>query len=150
MAASASSMTPPNNRELHMSTESRPTARSSRGKKILFSAVAVLLTLTAIELICRSAVLYLDRESSIPIREAQEGLAAGGGLAGNATESIHPYLGWVMNPQVNSGSDFFGRHIPVNALGFDDEEHGIPKLAPGKLIVGVTGGSVAWQMSVAG
>ena len=47
-----------------------------------------------------------------------------------AAESIHPYLGWVMNPQVNPGTDFLHRHIPVNSLGFDDFEHGIPKRVP--------------------
>jgi hypothetical protein len=79
-----------------------------------------------------------------------EHLSQGGARADNSAESIHPYLGWVMNPQVNPGTDFLHRHIPVNALGFNDIEHGIPKRGPDRLIVGICGGSVAWQMSVAG
>lgn len=133
-----------------MAPGSRPAVRLSRGKRICFSALTLCLTLTAIELICRCTVIYLEHESQIEMREAQTSLASGGGLIGNATESIHPYLGWVLNPQVHPGSDLIGRHVPVNSLGFNDREHGIPKRNANKFIVGVTGGSVAWQSSVAG
>jgi len=134
-----------------MTAGSRPTARLSRRKKIWFSAAALLLTLPVIELICWLAIQFLERDTEVTLHSQQEGLARGGGGASdNAGESIHPYLGWVLNPQVNRGCDFRGRHVPVNSLGFLDEEHGIPKRRADKLIVGVSGGSVAWQMSVAG
>jgi hypothetical protein len=133
-----------------MSTDCRSAARLSRRKTFAFSAAALLLTVPVIELICWLAIQFLERDSTYGLRETQDSLAAGGTRVDNAGESIHPYLGWVLNPQVNPGNDFCGRHVPVNALGFNDEEQGIPKRSADKLIVGVTGGSVAWQMSVAG
>jgi hypothetical protein len=133
-----------------MSTGFQPAAGLTRRKKVWFSALAVLLTLPVIELICWLAIHFLERDSMHSLRTMQDNLAAGGGRVDNAAESIHPYLGWVLNPQVNPGNDFFGQHVPVNALGFNDAEQGLPQRSDNKLIVGIVGGSVAWQMSVAG
>src|SRR5665213_1572165 len=95
----------PNHGETHMPPGTRPAVRLSRGKKICFSAVTLCLTLLAIELICRGTILYIESEAQIDMREAQTALASGGGLIGNANESVHPYLAWLMNPQVHPGSD---------------------------------------------
>ena len=133
-----------------MSTTSPPAAKLSRRKKFCFSAAAVLLALVVIELLSWLAVQVVELDSASTLRMKQQELAQGGGLADNASETIHPYVGWVVNPQVKTGTDFFGRHVPVNSLGFLDEEHGIPKRSADRLIVGIAGASVAWQMSVAG
>ena len=38
-----------------------------------------------------------------------------------ACEAIHPYFGWVHNPQVSKAEEIFGKEIPVNRLGFQDD-----------------------------
>ncbi len=82
--------------------------------------------------------------------DEQVAVARGAPTADESQETIHPYHGWAFNPQVSEGVDFAGRRIPVNALGLVDDVPAIQKRDPKKIIVGMTGGSVAWQMSVAG
>jgi hypothetical protein len=127
-----------------------PTATLSRKKKACFAFVTVLVTLALIELLSWFAILWIDHDDPVTLRNEMERMSQGGTREDNSAETIHPYLGWVMNPQVNPGTDFMNRHIPVNSLGFDDFEHGIPKRRPDRLIVAICGGSVAWQMTVAG
>jgi hypothetical protein len=127
-----------------------PTVTLSRKKKACFTLVTVLATLALIEALSWFAIFLIDHDAAATVRAEMENLSQGGTRTDNSAESIHPYLGWVMNPQVNPGTDFLHRHIPVNSLGFDDLEHGIPKRGPDRLIVGISGGSVAWQMTVAG
>ena len=133
-----------------MSPDLHPTATLSRKKKACFALVTVLLTLALIEVISWFAILWIDNVELVTLRDEMERTSQGGTRVDNSAESIHPYLGWVMNPQVNPGTDFLNRHIPVNSLGFDDIEHGIPKRRPDRLNVAICGGSVAWQMTVAG
>ncbi len=52
---------------------------------------------------------------------------------------IHPYLGWVINPDAaNAGDPHFSSH------GFYKLGEPIQRRSPGKVIVGITGGSVAY------
>ena len=67
-----------------------------------------------------------------------------------ACEAIHPYFGWVHNPQVSKAEEIFGKEIPVNRLGFQDDNESIQKRSSDRFILGIVGGSVAWQTSVAG
>lgn len=70
--------------------------------------------------------------------------------ADDETEAIHPYLGWVLTPEVNPGSFMGGRQVPVNHLGFVDDGTSIYQKSDRQLIVGVCGGSVAQHMSLDG
>jgi hypothetical protein len=63
---------------------------------------------------------------------------------------VHPFTGWSLDPQISAGDEVFGKHIPVNRMGFVDDQESIQRRAPDRLIIGVTGGSVAWQMTVGG
>jgi hypothetical protein len=63
---------------------------------------------------------------------------------------VHPFTGWCLNPQVSEGDEVFGKRLPVNRFGFVDDQESIQKRAPDRLIIGITGGSVAWQMTVGG
>lgn len=133
-----------------MVSQARPAGALSRPKKACFALVAVSLSLAFIELGSWLVILWMDHDAAATVRAEMELLSQGGTAIDNSAESIHPYLGWVMNPQVHPGTDFERRHVPVNALGFNDFEHGIPKCRPDRLILGICGGSVAWQMSIAG
>lgn len=121
----------------------------SRRKKLLFTAIVLMLAWPVVEFISWSALKYA-RSDKFPLGYEIDLIAKGSRLDKSGSETIHPFLGWVKNPQVNSGTDLFDRHIPVNSLGFNDDEQGILKREPGRVIIGIAGGSVAWQMSVAG
>jgi len=133
-----------------MSPKNEAQGRSSWKKRYVFRAAAVLIAVPIAELMSWLAINYFLNESLDVYRQTQEQLAGTGVSAASYNETIHPYLGWVTNPQVSSPVDLGGRHIPINRFGFIDEEWEIPKRSGDRLIVGVLGGSVAWQMSVLG
>lgn len=122
----------------------------SRLKRVAFGASVMVLGWVVVEVFATGSMYYINSGSPHSIRKLQEAMAITGRLKDSGNETLHPYLGWTMNPQTNDGSKFAGRHVPINSLGFNDEEHGIPKRAGDKLIVAIVGGSVAWQLSVAG
>ncbi|MES2788471.1 MAG: hypothetical protein V4719_02545 [Planctomycetota bacterium] len=122
----------------------------SNRKKLLFLFCAAVLGLTLQEGLSWCAIQYLEQTYQVSTHNVQKELVRSSTTRSSEAESIHPYLGWVLNPQLNTGTTLFDRTIPVNSQGFNDVEHGVLKRAPDRFIVGITGGSVAWQMSVAG
>jgi len=64
------------------------------------------------------------------------------------TEAIHPYLGWVLNPDLHPSQAAGDRLFPVNALGFVDDGETLYKRSPDRIIVGIVGGSVAQHVSL--
>ena len=66
-------------------------------------------------------------------------------------EVIHPYLGFVYDPAANSpGLSSLHDGIGVNSFGLLDVESPIRRPLPDETIVGITGGSVAFQFSTKG
>lgn len=133
-----------------MSSAQCPRRPISRRKRMAFVTLAIVLAWLATELVAWCVLRGVEYSYRLTARELQQNILKSGESARSEVEAIHPYLGWVLNPQVNSSAELFGRRIPVNLLGFSDEEHGIPKRGPDRVIVAITGGSVAWQVSVAG
>ena len=124
---------------------------SSRLRRMTFRALALLLAWGLIELAALAALFGSDETFSWDVlRKTQSTVAAGGALAKDSQETIHPFQGWAFNPQVSQGVSFVGRTIPVNSLGQVDDGPSIVKRSSDKVVVGIAGGSVAWQMSVAG
>jgi hypothetical protein len=70
--------------------------------------------------------------------------------AAEQTQTIHPFVGWVRNPDVLKSATYEGTRLTTNRLGFLDTSEGIFTRDPRRLIVAITGGSVAYQMSCAG
>jgi len=67
------------------------------------------------------------------------------------SEVLHPYLGWVLNPDVLGGvSVLSDQKYPVNEYGFLEHGEGIPKRSRDKFVVAILGGSVAWYFSIDG
>jgi hypothetical protein len=126
------------------------TRRQSRKKRLAFGAMATLIVLSVVELTSWIAINVITADGLKAIHTVQDGLAIGGGGSGSLNETVHPYLGWVMNPETCPPTVVGGRSIPVNQFGFNDEEQPLPKRSADRLIVGFVGGSVAWQMSVQG
>lgn len=67
-----------------------------------------------------------------------------------AIQVIHPYLGYVYNPEINSPSFIKGHKYPINQFGFIDSSTLLNKRGPDKIIIGIVGGSVAFWFSVQG
>ena len=64
----------------------------------------------------------------------------------------HPYFGFVFNDTVNKIPAWVEYHQGhgVNRFGFEDSNEFLQKRAPDTVIVGITGGSVAWWLSAQG
>lgn len=123
----------------------------SRRKKWMFAGLTTLLVASVIETLSLAALFVAhDGFQWSILAERQEQIARGVATADESQESIHPYMGWSFNPQVSPGVTYAGRLIPVNSVGLVDDGPSIRKRDPQRLIVGISGGSVAWQMTVAG
>jgi hypothetical protein len=129
----------------------RSTAGSGgpRWKRWLFRAGALAIGLLLTELLCWAG-LHFFGYSLTSLHKLQGDLARTGLRTGSSGEVIHPYLGWVLNPETNAGTHVNGRELPVSSLGFLDDEREIPERSDERLVVVVVGGSVAWQMTAIG
>lgn len=118
----------------------------SRRKRFLFLSIIAVAVYAFAEL---TAFVGLHLSGAVYYHEDLQGLA-NGAEADGSSEAIHPYLGWVHNPQVALPEQIFDKTIPVNQLGFKDDGPTIHRRSPDRFIVGILGGSVAWHTSVAG
>jgi hypothetical protein len=102
----------------------------------------------AVELISVIAIRMMHSKGSMAVLHSwQNDVASGESVSDGAFETIHPYLGWVHNPQ-NPGQENVGaRKTPVNHLGFRDDGESVYRRADDVFIVGIAGGSVAFQFS---
>jgi len=118
----------------------------SCGKRVLFLSMIAVAVYAFAEFM---AVVGQYLTGVVHHEEVVERIAQGAEADG-ASEAIHPYLGWVHNPQVAEPEEIFGKAIPVNQLGFKDDGQAIHHRSANRYIVGILGGSVAWHTSVAG
>ena len=125
--------------------------RISRRRRLAFVALTVALVFVFAEIASAIGIYFSlgNGEDFEALAKRQERLSR---VPRGKEESgivVHPYTGWTMNPQVSDGDEVFGKRIPVNRLGFIDDQESLQKRGPDRLIIGVTGGSVAWQLTVA-
>lgn len=111
----------------------------------LFRGAALLLAWLVIEL-CAAGVLLLQGNWRI-LRELQWAIAISGAPRNSPQEVIHPYVGWVTNPDFPSTQECCGKPVGVNEQGLLDTGPALHQRSPERLIVGICGGSVAWQFS---
>ena len=131
-----------------MSNEVVQRQRRSRGRVWLFRLIILLVVYGVIELIAEGAMKIIHASGSVAMLHLwQRDVASGENVSDGAFETIHPYLGWVHNPQ-NPGAENVGsRKTPVNHLGFRDDGESVYHRADDVFIVGIAGGSVAFQFS---
>ena len=131
-----------------MSTDVVPKRIRSPRKRWLFRCVLALILYGTTEFISLATLRMMDENASLSVLHLwQKDVASGQGVSDGAFETIHPYLGWVNNPQ-NPGRENVGsRSTPVNHLGFRDDGESIYRRADDLFIVGIAGGSVAFQFS---
>jgi hypothetical protein len=120
----------------------------SRRRLWLFRGLVIGGCLVLAELLAWVWLLFvLPGSSPAALRVRQEQIASGATSSSGAAETIHPYLGWVHNPQLSVPETIDGRSATTNVLGFRDNGPAVVKRSPDELIIGITGGSVAWRFS---
>lgn len=122
--------------------------RISKRRRLLFTFLLAIAIYTAAELICLVVLIFMNVSPLKPtLRLLQTDIASGSAVSAGANEPIHPYLGWIHNPQTSPIEKWNGHEIPVNELGFKDNGHSIYTRSDNLFIVGIAGGSVAFQFS---
>lgn len=120
-------------------------------RRLLFSLICLCLLAGLLELACFIGLKCLTFDSLSVIRRDRKLDAESANLETDQPLEVgHPYLGWTRNPPAHHRFRFEGREYLPNDFGLMDEASPIRKRSPEKIIVAVTGGSVAWQMSATG
>ena len=126
-------------------------SRQKKRRRRVFVLLMLLLTYVVCEGIALFGLHFTGAGFTFAgFRGRQHGIASGALASAGASEVIHPYFGWVHNPQVSPAIKIFGRSVPVNSLGFQDVGESVHPRSEGEFILGIAGGSVAWQSSFAG
>ena len=111
--------------------------------------MALGLSLLLLETLSAAAWWFeLPGSSLTRTRHLRARLADGSGPVTHPTEAIHPYLGWVLNPDLHPAQEAGGRLFPVNRFGLVDDGITVYRRAPDQCLVGIVGGSVAQQVSL--
>ncbi|MEY3228996.1 MAG: hypothetical protein RLZZ536_3615, partial [Planctomycetota bacterium] len=119
-----------------------------RGRRRLFFVAMLLLTLVACDVLARGyLMLVLPYGSLETLTERQQSAATGAAVSEGASEVIHPYLGWVHNPQLSRAEEMDGREVQTNSLGFRDDGEAVRRRSADVFLLGICGGSVAWNFS---
>lgn len=140
--------TPVTTHDTDSSSASRFPQRSRR--RWLFRSVLLCLAWLAVETVSYLMVQVMAQRGMTGIRESQMAYKHIGRNQTSQTETFHPYIGWVHNPDFLSQVDCCGLALKTNRYGFFDSSDGVHRRSPDRLIVAIAGGSVAWQMSCAG
>lgn len=134
-------------------TQGGSPARAKRGpaRRWLFRALTLLLVLGVTELISFAGLRLVRRDATISdLRRLQSATADYTAFHAKPSEAIHPYLGWVLNPDQEVRWRMGDQQFPVNRQGFADHEFGELRRRPDRVIIAILGGSVAMQMSAYG
>lgn len=131
-----------------MTTEQTQPPVPRRRRRLVKWTIGLLVCYGLVEL-ASLGVLYcvMPQASFEVLRMDREEVARGDSDPVTSTEVIHPYLGWVHNPQLAVSEYVADREVGVNQLGFKDDNPGLFKRGPDSFILGIAGGSQAWQIS---
>jgi hypothetical protein len=119
----------------------------SRRKRFLFGVLMGALTFLVVELISLAAMShYYGGWAAV---QTLAGGDTGPDLMGTGfdypDEIVHPYLGWVRQPDPHTPAA--RSDTPVNDFGFRDRNQPLQTRSPDKVIIGILGGSVADQFA---
>lgn len=122
----------------------------TRKRKVLFTAVSLLLIWLVSEGLVFCGLKLVNKSFSFEGFHQARQYIISGDVSDAANECIHPYMGWVLNPDILRDSSLDGRDVGTSQYGFADDLEPIVKRSDDKFIVAILGGSVGWQVSVAG
>lgn len=126
-----------------------PISRRPR-RRWIFRLVLLCLAWLSVEMVSYLMLLVIADGGMAGIRESQLAYKHVGSPQSSQSETFHPYIGWVHNPDFLTNVDCCGLGLKTNRYGFFDSSDGVHHRSPDRLIVAIAGGSVAWQMSCAG
>lgn len=127
-----------------------PKQSRSRSKLWCFRLLAIALVIGVLEFASFIGWMLLPPVDRMSVEYTQTAVALLGTERSNEFEVLHPYLGWVFNPDAVQKTTRPQDLVPVNALGFSDTGPSLRKRSPDRFIIGICGGSVAQQMSTIG
>jgi len=122
-------------------------------------ALVALVTFAALEVAARAAWRWLpvgDGGGWQAAGARRDAIARGDPSADQAARALtrdalpHPFLGYVQVPGRRDDAWLARHRLPVDELGFIDDGDPLPRRSPDTVIVGVTGGSVAFYFSIEG
>jgi hypothetical protein len=128
-----------------------PTRKLLLRRKWLFAAVFAVLAAGIGEMMAAAWLHSFDHTFTFDdLRVQQQVIASGSDVSHGSSEILHPYLGWVHDPQLTSPVELFGQTIPANRFGLLYDNDGIFQRQSDRYVIAVAGGSVAWQFAVLG
>jgi hypothetical protein len=121
-------------------------------KRVLFLSLISTALVLFVEGVAAIGLWISDGHVSfLELHEQQELCSASQFHGSIESEVLHPYLGWVLNPDLPGGVSLVGdQQHPVNEYGFLETGGSIVKRSPGKFVVAILGGSVAWYFATDG
>ena len=132
-------------------------AKISLRRVMSFYFVLFLVTVLLVEGLSLLAFLLVEKEDgegnlySERLSRSVEMKSGDSAATAPALEVIHPYLGYVYNPQANNEALYKAHeNLSISEFGFVDEAEPIQAQSNDKVIIGIFGGSVAWWLSVQG
>ena len=126
--------------------------RGPTGKRLwLYRLTLLIVLIPLLELISWLGLRYVNPHTTFAtLHDEQVQLAESAIAFEDRPEVVHPYIGWILNPQTNSQVEVGDHKEPVNEMGFADSGPTLRKRSAGHFLLGITGGSVAQQFSVRG
>ncbi len=98
----------------------------------LFVELCALIILSTGKNITENNIFLPSKEQNIPL------------------EVLHPYLGFVYNPEQNTPELTKYHGVPISSQGFIDDNEPLFSKKKDRVIIGVFGGSVAFWLSITG
>ncbi|MFV0446563.1 MAG: hypothetical protein ACK5Q5_23585 [Planctomycetaceae bacterium] len=111
-------------------------------RRWIFLLLTLTLSFGVCELISRIGVWIIGGQSW-PL--TQRSLATSGLDRDEYGEVLHPYLGYCHDPQSSPGYDFTAGHVDTNRLGLSGNLDPVQQRGPERLVIGILGGSFAWN-----
>ena len=130
-----------------MGSELLPAQPLSRGKRWLFCGLTLLFSIGVLELVSFFLWMIYPPVNLDVLAMLQSEVAAVGTKHTDGLEVLHPYVGWVFNPDA---ADLPADLAAVNSLGFADTGSSIRRRLPDRIVIGIFGGSVAQQLATVG
>jgi hypothetical protein len=127
----------------------------SRSKRLVFCAILLILSWLLCEVAC-FVLFWLLQGRPFSWKEMQdqrrERIERSEMVGTGVFSQVHPYVGFVEEPTADSGvrRSRDGKPIPVSEFGYIDEKEPLQTRGPDKVVVAITGGSVASFFAVNG
>ena len=131
------------------------TPAAGPGKRIAFSILTLFLAWGLLEF-GAYAFLWLAKGEPFPLSGMQEArtlrLSQIDSRNASRYSQVHPYVGYVEDPRSSPAIQEFGggRTVPVSEYGYYDDKPPIQKRGADRVVIGITGGSVACYFAING